>query len=226
MRGLWLPERLLHFPFRLFFSHCALRCMTIINCQTKLLLFGLDPVHSMQSCYSAGLLFLHQSAARVPPSMPFSVAHEDWFRPPDFGEQAFQRKKGTGRNVKPLFRALILFIDKSLSCDKNQIFFGCYGANCQYKVWSVPNLARACFSLCFRYDSMLPQERSIVPQLRSVAQNYSSKKTNYISCERTSLRNNGKTNIREHRYCPSGSGITCTFLACIQSGAFLYRPSN
>lgn len=178
MRGLWLPERLLHFPFRLFFSHCALRCMTIINCQTKLLLFGLDPVHSMQSCYSAGLLFLHQSAARVPPSMPFSVAHEDWFRPPDFGEQAFQRKKGTGRNVKPLFGALILFIDKSLSCDKNQVFFGCYGANCQYKVWSVPNLARACFSLCFRYDSMLPQERSIVPQLRtcSVAQNYSSKR--------------------------------------------------
>lgn len=93
------------FSIRFFFSHCALRCMTIINCQTKLLLFGLDPVHSMQSCYSAGLLFLHQSAARVPPSMPFSVAHEDWFRPPDFGEQAFQRKKAPD-GMSSLFSAL------------------------------------------------------------------------------------------------------------------------
>lgn len=129
------------------------------------LLFGWSSFFTLECCTRATFDALFCCTSRLVPTSGF------W-------GTGVSEKKGTGRNVKPLFGALILFIDKSLSCDKNQVFFGCYGANCQYKVWSVPNLARACFSLCFRYDSMLPQERSIVPQLRtcSVAQNYSSKR--------------------------------------------------
>lgn len=225
MRGLLLPERLLHFPFVFFFALCAqVHDYYQLSNEAITLWFGPGPLYAVL-LFGWSSFFTLECCTRATFDALFCCT---WRLVPTSGfwGTGVSEKKGTGRNVKPLFGALILFIDKSLSCDKNQVFFGCYGANCQYKVWSVPNLARACFSLCFRYDSMLPQERSIVPQLRSVAQNYSSKKTNYISCERTSLRNNGKTNIREHRYCPSGSGITCTFLACIQSGAFLYRPSN